>query len=276
MAVALCRARAYAPASRTASIARRIAVPSLLRAASQVVPAPGPASHLRPPQARVDDGAGAGQRRGGPEPWPRRDARPGPLRRTRLQPRGGRQAGRDPHQRQEEAPRAPRARRPADPRRRRARASACSTSRSTGHPAAGPPSIERRPRIAISETQLHVTSQQLAGLRKLYEFSEKLMTMKEHRPAARGDARRGHRGHGRREGAHPARTTTRSRPTARDPDAAAPSPSRRRSARRRLLRPAARIRASRNVKREAIADASGRHQRQHRAQACSRRGAPSS
>ncbi len=31
----------------------------------------------------------------------------------------------------------------------------------------------------ISETQLHVTNQQLAGLRKLYEFSEKLMTMKD-------------------------------------------------------------------------------------------------
>ena len=31
----------------------------------------------------------------------------------------------------------------------------------------------------ISDTQLHVTNQQLAGLRKLYEFSEKLMTMKE-------------------------------------------------------------------------------------------------
>jgi transcriptional regulator with GAF, ATPase, and Fis domain len=32
---------------------------------------------------------------------------------------------------------------------------------------------------AISDTQLNVTNQQLAGLRKLYEFSEKLMTMKE-------------------------------------------------------------------------------------------------
>ncbi len=32
---------------------------------------------------------------------------------------------------------------------------------------------------AISDTQLHVTNQQLAGLRKLYEFSEKLMTMKD-------------------------------------------------------------------------------------------------
>ena len=34
------------------------------------------------------------------------------------------------------------------------------------------------PARAISETQLHVTNQQLAGVRKLYEFSEKLMTMK--------------------------------------------------------------------------------------------------
>jgi len=32
---------------------------------------------------------------------------------------------------------------------------------------------------AISDAQLHVTNQQLAGLRKLYEFSEKLMTMKD-------------------------------------------------------------------------------------------------
>ncbi len=32
---------------------------------------------------------------------------------------------------------------------------------------------------AISETQLQVTQQQLSGLRKLYEFSEKLMTMKD-------------------------------------------------------------------------------------------------
>ena len=35
------------------------------------------------------------------------------------------------------------------------------------------------PPAIISETQLHLTSQQLASLRKLYEFSEKLMTMKE-------------------------------------------------------------------------------------------------
>ncbi|HLK35355.1 MAG TPA: sigma-54-dependent Fis family transcriptional regulator, partial [Polyangiaceae bacterium] len=36
-----------------------------------------------------------------------------------------------------------------------------------------------QPAAAISETQLNMTNQQLAGLRKLYEFSEKLMTMKE-------------------------------------------------------------------------------------------------
>ncbi len=33
--------------------------------------------------------------------------------------------------------------------------------------------------LTISDTQLHLTQQQLAGLRKLYEFSEKLMTMKD-------------------------------------------------------------------------------------------------
>jgi transcriptional regulator with GAF, ATPase, and Fis domain len=35
------------------------------------------------------------------------------------------------------------------------------------------------PHPSISETQLYVANQQLAGLRKLYEFSEKLMTMKD-------------------------------------------------------------------------------------------------
>jgi transcriptional regulator with GAF, ATPase, and Fis domain len=44
-----------------------------------------------------------------------------------------------------------------------------------GH--AGPP--DSRPGATISETQLQVTQQQLSGLRKLYEFSEKLMTMKD-------------------------------------------------------------------------------------------------
>jgi transcriptional regulator with GAF, ATPase, and Fis domain len=42
---------------------------------------------------------------------------------------------------------------------------------------AGPP--DSRPGATISETQLQVTQQQLGGLRKLYEFSEKLMTMKD-------------------------------------------------------------------------------------------------
>jgi transcriptional regulator with GAF, ATPase, and Fis domain len=40
------------------------------------------------------------------------------------------------------------------------------------------PALEGVPQ-AISETQLHLAHQQLAGLRKLYEFSETLMTMKE-------------------------------------------------------------------------------------------------
>src|SRR5262249_29043272 len=35
------------------------------------------------------------------------------------------------------------------------------------------------PPAAISETQLHITNQQPPGLRKLYEVSEKLMTMKD-------------------------------------------------------------------------------------------------
>jgi transcriptional regulator with GAF, ATPase, and Fis domain len=41
------------------------------------------------------------------------------------------------------------------------------------------PSVDGPGPASISETQLHVTNQQLAGLRKLYEFSEKLMTMKD-------------------------------------------------------------------------------------------------
>jgi len=41
------------------------------------------------------------------------------------------------------------------------------------------PTVEGAAPSTISDTQLHVTNQQLAGLRKLYEFSEKLMTMKE-------------------------------------------------------------------------------------------------
>jgi transcriptional regulator with GAF, ATPase, and Fis domain len=40
-------------------------------------------------------------------------------------------------------------------------------------------SSDSRPAATLSETQLQVTQQQLGGLRKLYEFSEKLMTMKD-------------------------------------------------------------------------------------------------
>jgi transcriptional regulator with GAF, ATPase, and Fis domain len=45
-----------------------------------------------------------------------------------------------------------------------------------------PPPSERTDGVeanTLSDTQLHVTQQQLAGLRKLYEFSETLMTMKD-------------------------------------------------------------------------------------------------
>jgi transcriptional regulator with GAF, ATPase, and Fis domain len=109
---------------------------------------------------------------------------------------------------------------------------------------------------SISETQLHVTNQQLAGLRKLYEFSEKLMMMKdidqllesmldaviEVTGAEKGlillndDAFS--------TGAHlHARKEAEAAPSVEAPVVAAA--------------PAARIRASRNVKREAIAETSG-------------------
>src|SRR5262249_36248433 len=58
------------------------------------------------------------------------------------------------------------------------RAGAGATS-APGSPVVGAPEGTSQPPTVISETQLHVTNQQLAGLRKLYEFSEKLMTMKD-------------------------------------------------------------------------------------------------
>jgi transcriptional regulator with GAF, ATPase, and Fis domain len=108
---------------------------------------------------------------------------------------------------------------------------------------------------SISETQLHVTNQQLAGLRKLYEFSEKLMMMKdidqllesmldaviEVTGAEKGlillndDAFT--------TGAHPRKEKDLEVPAATEPPSSATPP--------------ARIRASRNVKREAIAETSG-------------------
>jgi transcriptional regulator with GAF, ATPase, and Fis domain len=112
---------------------------------------------------------------------------------------------------------------------------------------------------SISETQLHVTNQQLAGLRKLYEFSEKLMMMKdidqllesmldaviEVTGAEKGlillndDAfSTGAHTHTRKDG-EPAPSS--------DAPPAPPS----------VAGGAARIRASRNVKREAIAETSG-------------------
>jgi transcriptional regulator with GAF, ATPase, and Fis domain len=108
---------------------------------------------------------------------------------------------------------------------------------------------------SISETQLHVTNQQLAGLRKLYEFSEKLMMMKdidqllesmldaviEVTGAEKGiillndDAFT--------SGPHPRKDAPAEVPASSDAPTSATPP--------------ARIRASRNVKREAIAETTG-------------------
>ena len=56
---------------------------------------------------------------------------------------------------------------------RRGRAERATSARAGGESSSsGPPS-------GVSDTQVQVTQQQLAGLRKLYEFSEKLMTMKD-------------------------------------------------------------------------------------------------
>ena len=60
-----------------------------------------------------------------------------------------------------------------------------------------------RPGVARARRSSRSPTSSSPAFRKLYEFSEKLMTMTEHRRAPRGDARRGHRGHRRREGPHP-------------------------------------------------------------------------
>jgi transcriptional regulator with GAF, ATPase, and Fis domain len=117
---------------------------------------------------------------------------------------------------------------------------------------------------SISETQLTVTNQQLAGLRKLYEFSEKLMTMKdidqllESMLDAVIEVTGAEKGlillnddafttdpHGRKEEA------------AASADSAAPPPTAAPGSSGAGAAAPARIRASRNVKREAIAETSG-------------------
>ena len=100
---------------------------------------------------------------------------------------------------------------------------------------------------AISETQLHVTQQQLSGLRKLYEFSEKLMTMKDidRLLEAMLDAVI------EATGAEKGLILLDDDAFSKEP-AAGPAPDKRDSSSR-----GGTIRAARNVRREAIADASG-------------------
>jgi len=107
---------------------------------------------------------------------------------------------------------------------------------------------------SISETQLHVTNQQLAGLRKLYEFSEKLMMMKDIDQLLESMLDAVIEVTGAEKGlillnddafttAQPRKEKDLEFPASTDaPTSATPS---------------ARVRASRNVKREAIAETSG-------------------
>jgi transcriptional regulator with GAF, ATPase, and Fis domain len=110
-------------------------------------------------------------------------------------------------------------------------------------------STDSRPAATLSETQLQVTQQQLGGLRKLYEFSEKLMTMKDidRLLEAMLDAVI------EATGAEKGLILLNEDAFSNEPAANAPTPSEKRE-------PPAKggtIRAARNVKREAITDASG-------------------
>ncbi len=107
---------------------------------------------------------------------------------------------------------------------------------------------------SISETQLHVTNQQLAGLRKLYEFSEKLMMMKEIDQLLESMLDAVIEVTGAEKGLillnDDAFTTG---PTRKEKDLEVPASNDPPSS----ATPPARIRASRNVKREAIAETTG-------------------
>jgi transcriptional regulator with GAF, ATPase, and Fis domain len=110
---------------------------------------------------------------------------------------------------------------------------------------------------SISETQLQVTNQQLAGLRKLYEFSEKLMTMKEIDQLLESMLDAVIEVTGAEKGLillnDDAFTTEPRREPASESQAPSPSSSGAESAQPLP----ARIRASRNVRREAVAEATG-------------------
>ena len=101
----------------------------------------------------------------------------------------------------------------------------------------------------ISDTQLYVANQQLAGLRKLYEFSEKLMTMRDIDELLEPMLDAVIEVTGAEKGLillnDDAFTGEKKRAAVSQPPGATEAP------------PGQRIRASRNVRREAIADASG-------------------
>jgi transcriptional regulator with PAS, ATPase and Fis domain len=107
---------------------------------------------------------------------------------------------------------------------------------------------------SISETQLHVTNQQLAALRKLYEFSEKLMMMTDIDQLLESMLDAVIEVTGAEKGlillnddAFTTGVQTRQEPVDSSPPSEAPV----------SATPPARVRASRNVKREAVAETSG-------------------
>jgi transcriptional regulator with GAF, ATPase, and Fis domain len=118
-------------------------------------------------------------------------------------------------------------------------------------PSSGVPSSQdgvTPPPSSMTDTQLHVTNQQLAGLRKLYEFSEKLMTMKDIDQLLEAMLDAVIEVTGAEKGLILLNDDAFTTEPRRDPDAPAAAEG---------APPGQRIRASRNVKREAIAEASG-------------------
>ena len=111
---------------------------------------------------------------------------------------------------------------------------------------------DSRAPASISETQLQVTNQQIAGLRKLYEFSEKLMMMKDIDQLLESMLDAVIEVTGAEKGLILLNDDAFTSDARREPEPVAPStPS------DGLVTAPARIRASRNVKREAIAESPG-------------------
>ena len=129
--------------------------------------AAGRAAPLLRPQARHHHRQGARQRRGDRRRRRGRPPRADPLRRPRLRAGGARPRRRHRHQRQAQAPRAPRPRRPRPPRRRRDRASRCSPTR--------PLRRQRDDESSDVGPSGRAVPSELAGVRKLFAFSEKLI-----------------------------------------------------------------------------------------------------